>query len=57
MDRSAFIKKLIRFLLFGLLVTIAAITGSRIVNGSDCSSCPGKGICKSEDDCSIYLSR
>jgi hypothetical protein len=56
MNRNEFVKKVVRYLLFGLLAGIALLTGSRIVTGSDCSSCPGKGICQGETDCSIYLS-
>jgi len=56
MNRIEFIKKVIRYLLFGFLAGIALLTGSRIVTGSECSSCPGKGICRGETDCSTYLS-
>jgi len=56
MNRSEFLKKAIRYLLLGLLVIVAAITGRRAVTGSDCSSCPGKGICSGETDCSTFLS-
>jgi hypothetical protein len=56
MNRTEFLKKAIRFLLFGLLTLIAFLTGGRAVAGSDCSACPGKGICKGETDCSIFLS-
>jgi hypothetical protein len=56
MNRDDFIRKIVRYLLFGFLAGIAFLTGSRIVTGSDCSSCPGKGICRGETDCSTYLS-
>jgi hypothetical protein len=56
MNRIEFLKKVIRYLLFGLLAVIVALTGSRTVVGSDCSSCPGKGICSGESDCSTFLS-
>jgi hypothetical protein len=56
MNRIEFVKKIIRYLLFGLLGGIAFLTGSRIAAGSDCSSCPGKGICVGESDCSTFLS-
>jgi hypothetical protein len=56
MKRVEFINKAIRYLLFGLLAGIALITGSRIATGTDCSSCPGKGICSGESECSTYLS-
>ena len=56
MERSEFIKKIIRYLLFGLLALVAVVIGNKVVTGSDCSSCPGKGICKGETDCSTFLS-
>jgi hypothetical protein len=56
MNRDDFIRKIVRYLLFGFLAGIAFLTGSRVVTGSDCSSCPGKGICRGETDCSTYLS-
>jgi hypothetical protein len=56
MNRIEFVKKVVRYLLFGFIAGIAFLTGSRVVTGSDCSSCPGKGICRGETDCSIYLS-
>jgi hypothetical protein len=56
MKRVEFINKAIRYLLFGLLAGIALLTGGRALTGSDCSSCPGKGICTGESDCSTYLS-
>lgn len=55
MNRSDFFKKLIRYILFFILAGIALVLGSKAVTGSDCSSCPGNGICKGESDCSIYL--
>lgn len=57
MNRDKFIKKFIRFLLFGLLALIAVAMGNRIVGNSDCNSCPGKGLCSGEQDCFKYLSR
>jgi hypothetical protein len=55
MNRSEFVKKVIRYLLFGLLGGITLLAARRIVTGTDCSACPGKGICKGESDCSQYL--
>jgi hypothetical protein len=57
MNRTEFIRKLFRYLLFLLLAAIAAVAGSRSTLASDCSSCPGKGLCKDENDCSRYLSK
>jgi hypothetical protein len=56
MRRSEFLKKVVRYILFGSLALIAFLTGSRVVSGSECTACPGKGICKGESDCSIFLS-
>jgi hypothetical protein len=56
LSRGEFLNNLIRYLLFGFLALVAAIIGNRVVAGSDCSSCPGKGICAGESDCSTYLS-
>jgi hypothetical protein len=56
MNRTEFLEKVIRYLLFGLLAVVAAITGSRAVIGNDCSACPGKGICSGKSDCSTFLS-
>jgi hypothetical protein len=55
-NRIEFIKKVIRYLLLGLLVIIGVIGGKKVVTGSSCTSCPGKGICRGETDCSTYLS-
>jgi len=55
MKRNEFIRKIIQYLLFGILAGIAIFLGSKAVSGTDCSSCPGKGICNGEIDCSIYL--
>jgi len=56
MNRSDFVNKVIRYMLFGLLASIALLTGSKVVTGKECSSCLGKGICKGEPDCSTFLS-
>jgi hypothetical protein len=56
MKRGEFIKKAIRYILLGLLTGITLLLGSKAVTGADCSSCPGKGICDGESDCSRYLS-
>jgi hypothetical protein len=55
MKRNEFIRKIIQYLLFGILAGIAIFLGSRAVSGTNCSSCPGKGICSGEIDCSKYL--
>ncbi|HAM10429.1 MAG: hypothetical protein A2X05_01080 [Bacteroidetes bacterium GWE2_41_25] len=56
MNRTVFLEKVIRFILFGVLALIAVLTGSRAVIGNECTACPGKGICRGESDCSIFLS-
>jgi hypothetical protein len=56
MKRSEFLKTVFRYILFGLLAIIAVLTAGKAVTGADCSSCPGKGICAGESDCSKYLS-
>jgi hypothetical protein len=56
MNRTEFLKKAIRFILFGVLALIAVLTGGRAVIGNECTACPGKGICRGESDCSIFLS-
>jgi hypothetical protein len=53
--RNDFLRKLTRIIMMSLLAGIAMILGSRVVTSGDCSSCPGKGICKGEVDCSKYL--
>jgi len=57
MNRTEFIAKAFRYILFMALAAIAAIAGSRSSLASDCSTCPGKGICKGETDCSTYISK
>ena len=56
MNRTEFVKSTIRYLLLIVLAGIAILLGSKTVTGSNCSSCPGKGICLGENDCSKYLS-
>lgn len=55
MKRTEFIKRVIRYLLFGILGIVALIAGGKVVTGASCSSCPGKGICLGETDCSTFL--
>jgi hypothetical protein len=56
MNREEFIRSAIRYLLFGLLVIVGIITGSKVATGTNCNSCPGKDICSGESDCSTFLS-
>ena len=55
MSRTVFLRKLVQLILFSVLGIIALTLGRKTVSGSDCSSCPGKGICKGEIDCSKFL--
>jgi hypothetical protein len=55
MSRKDFFTKLIRYLLLALLGIIVFFLGGRVVTGSNCSDCSGKGICKGEIDCSKFL--
>jgi hypothetical protein len=57
MNRNEFLKKVIRYLLFGFIAAVIALTGRRAVIGNDCSACPGKGICSGETDCTTFLSQ
>jgi hypothetical protein len=52
--RSDFLNKLLRVLLVAFLAFLSLTLGSKAVNGKDCSSCPGNGICRGETDCSKY---
>jgi hypothetical protein len=54
MTRIDFFKKLIRYGLLALLALIVIALGSKVVTGTDCSSCPGKGICNGKTDCDKY---
>jgi hypothetical protein len=55
MNRNEFIRKVVRYILLMLLTGITILLGNRIVTGSECSACPGKGICTGESDCSKFL--
>ncbi len=55
MNRTDFLNKAIRYLLFGLLAAIFAVAGRKAVTVNDCTACPGKGICSGETDCSKFL--
>lgn len=54
MRREDFFKKILRLALLAILALIAFTLGGRVVTGQDCSSCPGKGVCNGETDCSKY---
>jgi hypothetical protein len=54
-NRADFLKNMIRIIMGSLLVFIAGVLARRISTGSDCSSCPGKGICSGDSDCEKFL--
>jgi hypothetical protein len=54
MTRPDFFKKLIRYMLLLLIAFIAFALGNKVVTGSNCSACPGNGICSGETDCNKY---
>jgi hypothetical protein len=53
--RADFLKKLIQLILASLLAVIGLVLSRRVVAGSNCENCPGKGICRGETDCSRFL--
>lgn len=53
--RTLFLKKLIRYILVIFLTGLAFLLGNRTVSGSNCSNCPGDGICNGKIDCELYL--
>jgi hypothetical protein len=54
LTRPEFLRKLARNLLLAFLAFLALALGSRTVSGEVCSTCPGKGICEGDKDCSKY---
>ena len=54
MGRIDFLKKLVRFGLLAILTMIVFALGNRVVTGTDCSSCHGKGICNGKTECNKY---
>jgi hypothetical protein len=54
MNRQDFLKRLIRYGLLAILSLIVFALGNRVVTGTDCSSCPGKGVCNGKTDCNKY---
>jgi hypothetical protein len=54
LTRPEFLRKLARSLLLAFLAFLALALGSRTVSGKDCSTCPGKGLCTGDNDCSKY---
>lgn len=54
MTRIEFFKKIMRFALLAITGLLVLVLSRRIITGSDCSVCAGKGICKGETDCSKF---
>ena len=54
MNRFDFIRKLMRYLLLGLIALIVFALGKKVITGNDCSVCAGKGICRGETDCGKF---
>ncbi len=55
--RSGFVRATVRLLMAGLLATIAVALGKRVVRGSNCTGCPGYGICTGSNDCDSYINK
>lgn len=53
--RTYFLRKLIRYILVAFLAGLALLLGNRTVHGTNCSNCPGEGICNGKIDCNKYL--
>lgn len=54
-SRNNFLNKSGRMALLFMLALIVFILGGRIAGSSSCNQCPGRGLCKGEDDCTKYL--
>jgi hypothetical protein len=54
MTRIDFFKKLTRYLLLLILSVVVLALGNKVVSASDCSVCPGNGICKGKADCDKF---
>jgi hypothetical protein len=54
-NRAGFLKNMIRIIMGSFLVFIAVVLARKITIASDCSSCPGRGICKGDSDCEKFL--
>jgi len=55
LTRSSFLKKIVRIVLLSVLTGIVFILAGRIAAGGSCRSCPGRGLCKGEEECNKYL--
>ena len=54
MTRLDFFRKLIKYLLLLLMAVIVLALGNKVVTATDCSVCPGNGICNGKTDCNKY---
>jgi len=55
--RSGFVRATVRLLMAGLLTFIAVALGKRVVRESNCTDCPGYGICTGSNDCDRYINK
>lgn len=51
MNRSEFVTKIIRLVLFSAIALISILLGKKVVYGADCSSCPGQVTCSGKQAC------
>jgi hypothetical protein len=54
MTRQELIKKLGHYLLLMVLALIVLLLGKRVITGSECTTCPGNGVCNGKTDCNQY---
>lgn len=54
-DRTIFIKRSFRILIALILALVAGLLSTKVSLAADCSKCPGKGICRGDNDCDLYL--
>ncbi len=54
LSRHEFLNRLTRWMLVAFMAFVALALGSKVVRGNACSTCPGKGICNGETDCSKF---
>jgi len=54
MKRGTFLRRLMQVVILAALSLVVFVLGNRVVTGSDCDKCPGRGICSGEIDCENY---
>ena len=55
MNRKKFIDTFLRAALLAGLAFLLFSLGRKASAANNCSSCPGKGICNGQSDCSLFL--